>query len=182
MTTGQLTLLAVVAVLVFWMVGAYNRLVALRNAIGVAWSQVDDQLQRRRVALEPMAAALRPELPDDATAPDALLGALLQVQAAADAVRTRPVSAAHVAALGTAEQVLTTGLARLLALLEHHPLLRDGMPEVAQGLQALQDIEPRLHFARQLFNDAAQAYNRAARQFPTRLLAHLFGFGTAGRL
>ena len=46
----------------------------------------------------------------------------------------------------------------------------------------LEELEPRLGFARQLFNDAAQAYNDAARQFPTRLLTHLFGFGTAGRL
>jgi LemA protein len=60
--------------------------------------------------------------------------------------------------------------------------LRDSLPPVAEALRALQELEPRLAFARQLFNDAAQAYNEAARQFPTRLLTHLFGFGTAGKL
>ena len=94
MTGGQVAALAVGAVLVFWMVGAYNRLVALRNAIGAAWAQVDEQLQRRRLVLESMAQALRPGLAEEPAALEALLGALLQVQAAADAVRARP---AHIA-------------------------------------------------------------------------------------
>lgn len=181
MSSGQLVALAIGAVLVFWMVGAYNRLVALRSAIGAAWAQAEEQLQRRRAVLEPVITALRPTLDDEPLALDALQGALLQLQAAADAVRARPVNSAGVASLATAEQVLANALARLLAVLEHHPALRDG-PEVAAGLQALQDLEPRMAFARQLFNDAGAAYNEAARQFPTRLLTRLYGFGTAGRM
>ena len=40
----------------------------------------------------------------------------------------------------------------------------------------------RLGFARQLFNDAVRHHNEAVQQFPTRLLAGLFGFGLAGPL
>jgi LemA protein len=47
---------------------------------------------------------------------------------------------------------------------------------------ALREAEPRMQFVRQLFNDAVQAYNDAAREWPTRLLVRLYGFGTAGRL
>jgi LemA protein len=47
---------------------------------------------------------------------------------------------------------------------------------------ALQAAGPRLAFTRGRFNEAVQAYNDAARQFPTRLLTRLYGFGTAGRL
>ncbi len=182
MSGGQVAVLVVAAVLVFWMVGAYNRLVALRNAIGSAWTQVEEQLQRRRESLQALQEALQPHLVDDAPALDALRGATLQVQAAAEAVRARPVSAGLTAALVTAEEVLSTALARVVALLEHHPQLRDHTPEVTQPLQALNEGEPRLAFARQLFNDAARDYNEAARQFPTRLLTRLYGFGTAGRL
>ena len=53
---------------------------------------------------------------------------------------------------------------------------------MAPLVKALREAEPRLGFARQLFNEAVQAYNDAVRLFPTRLLARLFGFGTAGRL
>ena len=41
MSSQQLLLIGGVALLVFWMLGAYNRLVALRNGIIAAWSQVD---------------------------------------------------------------------------------------------------------------------------------------------
>jgi LemA protein len=182
MSSTQLVTLALVAVLVFWMVGAYNRLVALRSAIGAAWAQFEEPLQRQRAVLDGLVGVLRPALPGEAGALDALQGALLQVQAAADAVRARPIAAQLSATLLTAEQVLADALARLLALLEHHPVLRDETPGVTDAVAALREVEPRLAFARQLFNDAAQAYNDAARQWPTRLLTHLFGFGTAGRL
>jgi LemA protein len=53
---------------------------------------------------------------------------------------------------------------------------------VAGIVRAWHEREPRLAFARQLFNDAAQTYDAALVQFPTRLLVRLFGFGPAGRL
>lgn len=182
MNSGDLAALAVGAILVFWMIGAYNRLVALRTAIGAAWAQFEEPLERQRAVIDALLQALAPQLAEDAPALDALRGAMLQVQASAEAVRARPIAAHRMAAFVTAEQVLGAALARVLALLEHHPALRDETPAVTQGLQALRDLEPRLTFARQLFNEAAQAYNDAARQWPTRLLTHLFGFGTAGRL
>lgn len=182
MSGTRIALLSAAAVLVFWMVGAYNRLVALRSAIGAAWAQVDQQLQRRHAFLQQLVSGLRPHLVNDASALAALEGALLQVQAAAERVRARPVAAPLVAVLVKAEDVLAMAQARVVALLEHHPALRDDSPEVAQPLAALHELESRLTFARQLFNEAAQSYNDAARQFPTRLLTRLYGFGTAGRV
>ena len=65
MSTDQLLLVAGAALLVFWMLGAHNRLVALRNAIIAAWAQVDEPLQRRAAALQPLVAGLRAQLPDE---------------------------------------------------------------------------------------------------------------------
>jgi LemA protein len=182
MNGSRLAVLVGAAVLLFWMVGAYNRLVALRNAIGAAWAQLDELLQRRHAVLQSLLDALHAPLAEEAAALEAMQGALLQVKAAAEAVRARPVSASPTAVLLTAEDVLGGALARLVALLEHHPALRDETPEVVQPLQALKELEPRMAFARQLFNEAAQAYNEAARQFPTSLLTRMYGFGPAGRL
>jgi LemA protein len=68
-----------------------------------------------------------------------------------------------------------------MALLEQHPqVLAD--PMVAAHRATLRETETRLAFARQLFNEATHAYNDAVRLFPTRMLARLYGFGTAGRL
>jgi LemA protein len=181
MSAQQIVLAALAAVLVFWMLGAYNRLVALRNGIGAALGQLDEPLQRRAATVAPLATGLRTQLPEENGTLDAVLAALAQVQAAADALRARPAQASRAAALAGAEAALAASLARLLALIDHHPQLRDG-DALVQQLATLRDAAKRLAFTRQLFNDAVNAYNEALRQFPTRLVSRLFGFAEAGVL
>ena len=181
MSTAQIVTLGLAAVLVFWMLGAYNRVMALRNAIGAAWQQIDDTLQKRGAAVAPLAAALREPLEREQSALDALRAAQIQVQAAADAVRQRPVQADRISTLVIAEAAMRAATSRVLALLDQHPALLED-EAIAGPVRALREAEPRLGFARQLFNDAAQTYDEAVQQFPTRLLARLYGFGEAGRL
>jgi LemA protein len=181
MTSGQVATLLGAAVLVFWMVGAYNRLVRLRNGIGAAWAQIDGQLQRRAQALPALLGALQEPMAAERPTLESIESTQQQVRAAVDARRAAPVRAEAASALAGALAQLDSTLARLLALLDQQPDLRDE-PAVASGLRELHDVGPRLAFARQLFNDAVQAYNAAARQFPTSLLTRLYGFGTAGRL
>ncbi len=181
MSTDQLLLVAGAALLVFWMLGAHNRLVALRNDIIAAWAQVDEPLQRRGAALRPLVAALRSHLPDEHGALDAALAAQLQLQSAAETLRARPSLAPRAQAVVAAEAALQAALARLLALLEQRSDLA-GADELAPHVAELRDASQRLVFARQLFNDAVGHYNAAAHQFPTRLLSSLFGFGAAGML
>jgi LemA protein len=177
MNTDQWLLVAGAALLTFWMLGAYNRLVGLRNAIIAAWAQVDEPLQRRSQAILALADGLREPLADEAGALEALRSAQAQLHGAAEALRRRPALAARAQALAAAEAGLAAALARLLALLEQRPGLA-----AAEPLAALHDAAQRMGFARQLFNDAVRSYNEAARQFPTRLLTRLFGFGSAGPL
>ena len=47
MSTTQIVTLVVLAVIGFWMLAAYNRLVRARNEIGNAFAQIDVQLKRR---------------------------------------------------------------------------------------------------------------------------------------
>ena len=68
--------LALAAVAVFWMVGAYNRLVALRNAVSQAWGRIDDTLRLRAAAAEPLLAALREPLASEQGALDAMQASL----------------------------------------------------------------------------------------------------------
>jgi LemA protein len=181
LSSTQLGVLAAAAVIVFWMVGGYNRLVALRTGLGAAYAQVDELLQRRGAAVQTLVAALRAPLAAESGALDALLAAQAQVASAADALRARPVMASHAAALVAAESLMRSSASRVLALVEQHPALA-ATPDIAPPLATLHELPTRLGFARQLYNDAAATYNAAARQFPTRLLTRLYGFGTAGRL
>jgi LemA protein len=181
MSTAQWLSLGVAAVLVFWMVGAYNRLVALRTAIGEAFRQIDELVQRRAAAATALAARARGAMASEQTALDAWLAAQTTARQAADALRQRPVVADLAAALVGAEAPLAAATARVMALLDQQPaMLAD--TTAAAHVAALRETEARLGFARQVFNEAAQAYNDAVRIFPTRLLARLVGFGTAGRL
>lgn len=172
---------AAAALLVFWTLGAHNRLVSLRNAIIAAWLQVDEPLRRRAAAIEALLGPLRTMLPDEQPSLDAVAEAQAQVQATADALRARPALAPRAAALAAAEATLAPAVARLLALLEQHTAL-PAAAALAPQVAVLHDVGQRLVFARQLFNDAVRQYNQAARQFPTRLLSRLFGFDEAGVL
>ena len=181
MSNEQIGLLAAVAVLAFWMVGAYNRLVELRNQIGAAWQLVDEVLKKRGEAAIALVTALRGPLAAEQGALDALLTAQAQVRAAADALGGRPVMNSLAGALVQAEAAMSSAASRVLALLDQQAELRADAT-IAPNAAVLRDSASRLAFARQLFNDQALAYNAAARQFPTRLLTRLFGFGTAGRI
>lgn len=179
--TGQLVAIAIAALLFFWMVGAYNRLMRHRNGMGRAWAQFDEQLQRRAEALPTLLAALEGPLSAERSALDTASNAQEQVQRAADAMRAAPFASDKAAALVAAMAQLDSALARLLALQDQQPSL-EGFEPVAATRRELHDSELRLAFARQRFNDGAQSYDAAIAQFPTRLLIGFFRFGPAGRL
>lgn len=180
-THWQAVLLALAAVTVFWMLGAYNRLVSLRNAVGAAWRPVDELLAARAAAVPPLLAALREPLSAEGAALDALAAAQSRVAEAACAMGAQAVRADAAAALVRAEAAFGPSCTRVLALAETETALR-GEEAVQAPMAALQDLAPRLAFARQAFNDAVRAHNEAIEQWPTRLLARLYGFPPGGSL
>lgn len=162
------------AVLLFWVVGAYNRLVRLRGGIGVAWAQIDEVLVRRSALLMMLADALHEPLVDESMTLSALVQAEQRQRAAAQAVKARPSHAPALMSWALAEAELASPMARLQALLEQRPEL-SGSETVAPLQRQLAELTPRLAYARQLFSDAARSYSDAVGEFPTRLVARLFG-------
>jgi LemA protein len=177
----QWVLLGALVVCVFWMVGAHNRVVALRALIVEAWTQVDALMQRRGEVLGTMAQALWDLWPTGRSQIDALRSAQQQLHTAAQAVRARPTRAAAAASLATAEGVLGTVVARVLNQIESDAALHAN-DAVATQMLALFEFGPRLLELRQRFNQACNAYNQAIVQFPTSLLAPVFRFEAAGPL
>lgn len=181
MTAQQMGWLALAAVLMFWAVGAYNRLMALRSAITGAWAKVDDALRQRAAAAEALGAALREPLAAESGALDAWQAALAEAARAAATLGAKPVQQAHAVAWVAAEAALAAAASRVFALLEQHAELRQG-EAVASQVLAWQEASKRLRFARQFFNEAAAPYDEAIATFPTRLLVRAFRFRAAGRL
>lgn len=181
MATWQWTALAVAALLVFWMLGGYNRLMSLRNAIGEAFAQLADALQRRTQAVPALADALMQRLPGEQASLQALLAALAQHDQALATARTHVTSPAAMSRLVAAEGELAAALLRVQALLDRRGDLASDVG-VAACLAELHAADARITFTRQLFNDAVLVYNDARALFPTSVLARLFSFSAAAAL
>ncbi|MFM9917473.1 MAG: LemA family protein [Rhizobacter sp.] len=181
MNNSQIATLVGCAVLMFWAVGAYNRLVALRNDITKAFAPVDAQLQHRHALLLQWAEGLR-ELLDQAPAlHDAVLAACGQLQSSCDSLRAKPSARSAATHVRLAEETLSSTRARLQAELPARQERLSGL-EIEVNSDQLAAADNTLAFARAQFNVAAQTYNDAIRQIPTRLVASIFGFQTAGTL
>lgn len=166
----------VLAVLLFWIVGAYKRLVRLRlHAIG-AFAPLDTHLAHYAALLQ---ASFSSALGDDGPPAQAgLLGAAVQLDACTKAARARPLDELALRTLETAHEALCASWRR--ALNEPHDLAGERLPQALQ-LQ-WEHVARDVANARDEFNRRVTAYNAAIRQFPARLLAAVFGFNPAQTL
>jgi LemA protein len=174
------------AVLVFWAVGAYNRLVRLRTEVTRAFAPIAQQLQARHALLLRWAEAVRPVL-EGATQPvDAMLAAAEQLLVAVERAGQRPTAPRTMASLRMAEDTLVAARERLVADLPAHVHQQQHLSGASLGLAGYSDelaaAGTTLAFARSQFNATVDTYNEAVLQFPTVLIASLFGFRPAGPL
>lgn len=181
MSLQTIVSLTLLAMLVFWAVGAYNRLVRLKNVIANAFGQVDVQLKRRYDLIPNLVEAAQKYLAHEQAALEAVIAARNQARSASDAVRSRPGKADAVIALAAAEQTLDGSLGRLFALAEAYPDVKADQT-VRELSEELTTTENKVGFARQAYNDAVLDYNNAQGQFPALLLARLFGFAPSAML
>ena len=174
-------LLAAALLVVFWAVGAFNRLTRLKNAIANAFGQIDVQLKRRYDLVPNLVEVARGYLAHEAATLEAVIKARGQAQGAAAAARAAPTSASAMGALAVAEQALGGSLGRLMMVAESYPELK--ADATMQSLsEELTSTENRLGFARQAYNDQVLDFNDQAAQFPAIVVARLLGFPTAPML
>ena len=154
-------LLAVLAVGALWIIGAYNKLISLKNQVANAWKQIDVQLKRRHDLIPNLVNAVKGAMDFEKSTLEAVIAA-----------RNRAVSATGVAQVAQAEGELTQALGRLFALSENYPQLK-ATANIQQLQEELTSTENKVGFARQLYNDVATSYNTAQQQFPTNVVAGL---------
>lgn len=181
MTDAQVATLVGCAVLVFWAVGAYNRLIVLRDDIAKAFAPVDAQVQHRHALLMQWVLGLQEMLDQAPALHEAVLLACAQLQSACDGLRTRPSAGSAANGLRLAEEALMAARQRLQAELPARQQRLSGL-EIEANTEQLAAADNTLAFARNQFNAAANTYNDAIRQIPTRLIAAVFGFQPAGTL
>jgi len=163
----MLTVLIVLGVLAFLALAViliYNRLVALRNRVQNAWSQVDVQLRRRYDLIPNLVETVKGYASHERATFEEVTRA-----------RTAAQQAQGVADQAQAENALTGAIGRLFAVAEQYPQLR--ATENFQTLQGdLSDTEQRIAVARQVYNDTVQTYDTAIETVPTNIVAGAFNF------
>lgn len=157
----------VLAIVLFWAVGAYNRLVRLRSSAIAAFGALDQQFQRQ-LALLQSGFPLRRE--DMAPALAGLVGATQQFDSSLKAVRPRPLDDLALRTLAAALDTLHEAWSRWSS--EPPDLAGSRVPDALQ--QQWQQMAQQAEVARAAFNRQVQTYNQALVLFPASVLARLF--------
>jgi len=180
-TKVVVAVLAVLAIIVIAMFasfrGAYNSMVEMEENVNAAWSQVENQYQRRLDLIPNLVETVQgfadqeQETLTAVTEARSRAGGVMQMD---ESLLDNPEAFER---FQEAQQGLGSALQRLLMVTENYPELRSN-----QNFLTLQDqlegTENRIAVERRRFNEAARAYNTSIRQFPRVILANMFGFET----
>lgn len=162
--TALIVLVAIVVVVGLLFVGAYNRLVALRQNANEAFADIDVQLKQRQDLVPNLVETVKGYAAHER-------GTLDEVTQA----RSAAANATGVEQRAQAETALTGALGRLMAVAEAYPDLKANQ-NFLQLQGQLSDLENKIAAARRFFNNAIGEYNAAIQRFPAVLLAGMFGF------
>ena len=174
-------LVVVIALVFFYFIGLYNRLVELRNHYRNAYTQIDIQLKRRYDLIPNLVESTKAYLVHERTTLDAVIRARNSALQASNLAASSPGSNTAMAGLIRAEESLSGVLGRLLAVVESYPDLKANQT-VSQLMEELTSTENKIGFARQAFNDAVTAYNIFREKFPNSLVSSSFNFDGAALL
>jgi LemA protein len=179
--TSFLIFIAIVAAIVFWAIGMYNRLVNERNRVRNAFAQIDVQLTRRHDLIPNLVEAVKGYMKHERETLDAVISARNTAVSDLSAAKSDPANADAIKKLGESEGALGSALGRLFALSEAYPDLKANQ-NMMQFQEELASTENKVSFSRQAFNDAVMSYNNSVENFPNSIIAGMFKFEPASFL
>ena len=173
MKKSTIVILAVIAVVAVWAVTGYNGLVKADEAVNTAWSNVENQYQRRADLIPNLVNTVKGYAAHEKETLDAVIAARSRAtQVTVDAGNMTPEK------LQEYQKSHSEGgaaLGRLLAVAEAYPDLKANTNFLELQAQ-LEGTENRISVERRNFNEAAKGYNTSIRTFPRNILAGMFGF------
>ncbi|MEX8495305.1 LemA family protein [Sphaerotilus sp.] len=164
--------LVILAVLAFWMLGAYKRLKRLRAKTHHSYDPLANHLRQRHAVALALAQAARPLLSGDQQPVAAqLINAARQAGRATDEAQARSMRGHALQVVGAAEESLGALLDTLVGELQD---LTSGLgpePAVTELLRQRDALQEQIHISRLVYNREAERYNHALHVFPTTLVA-----------
>lgn len=164
MNTVTWILVGIVAVIVFWLVTTYNRLISLKNRASEGWSDIDVQLKRRYDLIPNLVATVKGYAKHEE-------GVFTKVTEA----RSQAMNAQGVEAKAQAENMLTGALKSLFAVAEAYPDLKASV-NFSKLQDELSDTENKIQAARRFYNGIVRDLNTMLESFPSNIVGNLFKF------
>ncbi len=168
-------ILVVVFALYSFFAGNYNKMVTLEENVSSAWSQVENQYQRRLDLIPNLVSTVKgyasheEEVFTQVTQARSRAGGIVNIDSS---ITDNPEKMAE---FQKVQGELSSSLQRLLAVTENYPELKAN-----ENFLALQDelsgTENRISTERRRFNEAAKTYNTFIRKFPANIIANMNGF------
>jgi len=158
----------VLAALVFVAGCGYNTIQTLDERVNQAQGQIQTQLQRRSDLIPNLVNTVKGITKQEDTVFISIANARARLGGA--------VQSGNVPEMAAANQQLSQGLGRLLAIAENYPQLQSSQ-NFRQLQEQLEGTENRVAVARQDYNTAVGEYNAYIRRFPYNLTAKVFGLG-----
>jgi len=163
----------VLGLLVLWTISSYNSLISSRENVNTAWSNVENQYQRRSDLIPNLVNTVK----GVANFEQSTLVAVTQARADATGIKVdaNNLTTEKMQQFQEAQGQLTGALSRLLVTVEKYPDLK--ATENFSALQSqLEGTENRINEERRKYNDAAKEYNVGRSRFPAVIIANLAGF------
>ena len=157
-------ILVVPVLLVLWIVGAYNRLIVLRNRSKEASADIDVQLKRRYDLIPNLVEAVK-----------GYMGHEQKVLEGVTEARTRAMGAGSGKAKEQAENELAGNLKTLFAVAENYPQLKAN-ENFLQLQNELTDTENKIQASRRFYNTNVMEFNTKIEVFPSNIVAKMFRF------
>ena len=164
---------AIIAATALWAMTGYNSLVSADETVSTAWSNVENQYQRRADLIPNLVNTVKGYAAHEQETLDAVVSARTRAtQVTVDADNLTPEKLAE---YQKAQGEVGAALGRLLAITESYPDLKANQNFLELQAQ-LEGTENRISVERRNFNEAAKEYNTSIRKFPKNILAGMFGF------
>ncbi len=179
MSTGIIVLIVLAGIVVLgfmYVIGIFNRLVALRNRYQNGFAQIEVQLKRRHDLIPNLVETVKGYMAHERETLEAVIQARNQAVGGLEQASGNPGDPEAMKKLGGAEGALAGAMGRLLALSEAYPDLKASQ-NMQQLTEELTSTENKVSFARQAFNDAVTEYNTYKQEFPPVIFAGMFGHG-----